>query len=83
MSLFSVGGNAGFALGPILITPAVLVFGLSGTLVVAALPLAIAVVLAFELPAPEGAHRRRRRGERRPRRAADRSRGRRGARSRC
>src|SRR4051794_9859367 len=50
MSLFSVGGNAGFALGPILITPAVLAFGLSGTLVVAALPLVIAVALAFELP---------------------------------
>src|SRR5690349_9588306 len=50
MSFFSVGGNAGFALGPILITPAVLAFGLSGTLVVAALPLVIALVLAFELP---------------------------------
>ena len=50
MSLFSVGGNAGFALGPILITPAVLAFGLSGTLLVAALPLLIAIVLAFELP---------------------------------
>jgi FSR family fosmidomycin resistance protein-like MFS transporter len=50
MSLFSVGGNAGFALGPILITPAVLVFGLSGTLVVAILPAIVAVVLAFELP---------------------------------
>jgi FSR family fosmidomycin resistance protein-like MFS transporter len=50
MSLFSVGGNAGFALGPILITPAVLVFGLSGTLLVAALPLLVAIVLAFELP---------------------------------
>src|SRR4051812_3422632 len=50
MSFFSVGGNAGFALGPILITPAVLAFGLSGTLLVAILPLAIALVLAFELP---------------------------------
>jgi len=50
MSLFSVGGNAGFALGPILITPAVLAFGLSGTLLVAALPLLVAIVLAFELP---------------------------------
>src|SRR3954470_4409551 len=50
MSLFSVGGNAGFALGPILVTPAVLAFGLSGTLLVAALPLLIALALAFELP---------------------------------
>ncbi len=50
MSLFSVGGNAGFALGPILITPAVLAFGLSGTLVVAIVPAVVAIVLAFELP---------------------------------
>jgi MFS transporter, FSR family, fosmidomycin resistance protein len=50
MSFFSVGGNAGFALGPILITPAVLAFGLSGTLLVAVLPLLIAIALAVELP---------------------------------
>ena len=50
MSLFSVGGNAGFALGPILITPAVLIFGLSGTLVVAIVPMFVAIVLALELP---------------------------------
>ncbi len=34
MSLFSVGGNVGFALGPALVTPLVLAFGLSGTLLV-------------------------------------------------
>ena len=34
MSLFSVGGNVGFALGPVLVTPLVLAFGLSGTLLV-------------------------------------------------
>jgi len=50
MSLFSVGGNLGFALGPILITPAVLLFGLSGTLVVAIVPALVAVGLALELP---------------------------------
>src|SRR3954471_6315715 len=50
MSLFSVGGNAGFALGPILITPAVLAFGLSGTLAVAVLPALAAVVLLVEVP---------------------------------
>jgi FSR family fosmidomycin resistance protein-like MFS transporter len=50
MSLFSVGGNAGFALGPLLITPAVLALGLSGTLAVAILPALAAVVLALELP---------------------------------
>jgi FSR family fosmidomycin resistance protein-like MFS transporter len=32
MSLFSVGGNIGFALGPVLVTPLVLAFGLHGTL---------------------------------------------------
>src|SRR4051794_20621755 len=50
MSFFSVGGNAGFALAPILITPAVLIFGLSGTLLVAILPALAAVVLLRELP---------------------------------
>ena len=50
MSFFSVGGNLGFALGPILITPAVLIFGLSGTLVVAIVPAVVAVALAIELP---------------------------------
>ena len=42
MSLFSVGGNAGFALGPLLTTPLVLLFGLSGTLALALFPLAAA-----------------------------------------
>jgi FSR family fosmidomycin resistance protein-like MFS transporter len=50
MSLFSVGGNTGFALGPLLITPAVLVLGLGGTLAVAVLPALAAVMLALELP---------------------------------
>jgi len=50
MSLFSVGGNTGFALGPVLITPAVLAFGLSGTALVALLPAVAAVALALELP---------------------------------
>src|SRR3954470_6767193 len=50
MSLFSVGGNTGFALGPILITPAVLALGLSGTLAVAVLPALAAVVLLVEVP---------------------------------
>ena len=33
MSLFSVGGNIGFALGPVLVTPLLIVFGLHGTAV--------------------------------------------------
>lgn len=50
MSLFSLGGNIGFALGPILVTPAVLLFGLPGSLVVAPAALAVAVLLAREVP---------------------------------
>jgi MFS transporter, FSR family, fosmidomycin resistance protein len=49
MSFFSLGGNAGFALGPILVTPLVLVFGLHGTLLLAVIPTIVAVVLAREL----------------------------------
>jgi MFS family permease len=59
MSFFSLGGNAGFALGPLLVTPAVLAFGLHGTLL-AVIPLwLIAVIpipaflLAMTLPPTE------------------------------
>ena len=50
MSLFSVGGNAGFAIGPLLTTPLVLAFGLPGTLVLLVFPVTAAVVTARELP---------------------------------
>jgi MFS transporter, FSR family, fosmidomycin resistance protein len=50
MSLFSVGGNAGFALGPIVVTPLVLAFGLPGMLVAGLLPILMAVAVARELP---------------------------------
>jgi FSR family fosmidomycin resistance protein-like MFS transporter len=50
MSLFSVGGNIGFALGPVLLTPALLVFGMHGTLLVLAPTGLMALVLAHELP---------------------------------
>src|SRR3954464_3608314 len=49
MSFFSVGGNAGLALGPAIVTPLALAFGLSGTPLVAVLPPAIAVLIPFEL----------------------------------
>jgi MFS transporter, FSR family, fosmidomycin resistance protein len=49
MSLFSVGGNAGFALGPLLTTPLVLVFGLEGTLALVLFPAAAAILIAREL----------------------------------
>ena len=44
MSMFSLGGNAGFALGPLLVTPAVLALGLPGTLL-ALIPLWLAAGL--------------------------------------
>jgi FSR family fosmidomycin resistance protein-like MFS transporter len=50
MSFFSVGGNAGFALGPILVTPALLLLGLPGTLVLAVPTTIAAIVVASELP---------------------------------
>jgi len=50
MSFFSVGGNAGFALGPVLSTPLVLLFGLPGALFLALPAVAMAAVLFHELP---------------------------------
>jgi MFS transporter, FSR family, fosmidomycin resistance protein len=50
MSFFSVGGNVGFALGPILATPLVLVFGLSGTLALVVLPALAALMLLRAMP---------------------------------
>jgi FSR family fosmidomycin resistance protein-like MFS transporter len=49
MSLFSVGGNVGFALGPLLVTPLMLAFGLHGTVFVLIPTSAMAVVLTREL----------------------------------
>src|SRR3954447_9174026 len=49
MSFFSVGGNAGFALGPVLVTPLALAFGLGGTPLVAVVPAAVAVLIVREL----------------------------------
>src|SRR4051794_20015821 len=54
MSFFSVGGNAGFALGPVLVTPLALAFGLNGTPLVAVLPAAVAILVAREVPRLKG-----------------------------
>ena len=54
MSLFSVGGNVGFALGPVLMTPVLLVFGLHGSLFVLVPTLLMAAVLLRELPRLKG-----------------------------
>jgi MFS transporter, FSR family, fosmidomycin resistance protein len=50
MSLFSIGGNLGFALGPIVATPLVLAFGLAGGLLLAVPCLGIAVALVALAP---------------------------------
>lgn len=46
LGVFAVGGNAGFALGPALIAPCVLLFGLSGAALVGLVPLLAAAVIA-------------------------------------
>jgi FSR family fosmidomycin resistance protein-like MFS transporter len=63
MSMFAVGGLSGWALGPILTTPIVAVFGLRGTAIVACVPLAASLLLTTNLryfegfrPSAEAAH---------------------------
>jgi MFS transporter, FSR family, fosmidomycin resistance protein len=50
MSYFSVGGNVGYALGPLVATGLVVAFGLNGGLLLAVPPLAVAVVLLAATP---------------------------------
>jgi FSR family fosmidomycin resistance protein-like MFS transporter len=50
MSLFSVGGNVGFALGPVIVTPLILAFGLHGTVFVLIPTGLMAAVTWAELP---------------------------------
>src|SRR5205085_10828099 len=57
MSLFSVGGNVGFALGPVVMTPLLLVFGLHGTVFVLVPTWLMAAVLIHELPRLKGFRR--------------------------
>jgi len=50
MSYFNIGGNTGYALGPIVITPVVLWLGLSGTLLAALPVIAVAAAVSLALP---------------------------------
>ena len=50
MSLFSIGGNVGYALGPTATTPLVLAFGLTGGLLLAVPVLGVAVALLLVMP---------------------------------
>ena len=45
MSIFTVGGTAGFALGPLMVTPAMLYFGLRGSAVLAVIPVMMCICL--------------------------------------
>lgn len=54
MSFFSVGGNAGFALGPVFTTPLVLLFGLPGTVFLAVPAVLMAAAMLFEMPRLRG-----------------------------
>jgi MFS transporter, FSR family, fosmidomycin resistance protein len=72
MSLFSIGGNLGYALGPIIATALVVALGLKGGLLLALPCLAVAGALLLLLPflrgfAPERGSRPRWTGEDRPR----------------
>ena len=48
MALFSMGGNVGFALAPLIASSAILAWGLEGGLVLAVPPLAVAALLVAE-----------------------------------
>lgn len=50
MSYFNIGGNAGYALGPVVITPIVLGLGLAGTLVAALPVIVVGLLLLVALP---------------------------------
>jgi FSR family fosmidomycin resistance protein-like MFS transporter len=50
MSYFSVGGNAGFALGPVFVAPLIALFGLGASPLLALPGLVVAVLLALQLP---------------------------------
>ena len=50
MSLFTVGGMAGFAIGPLLITPTLIAFGIRGSVLLAAPVLLMAIAVAHKLP---------------------------------
>ncbi len=50
MSLFSVGGNVGFALGPVVVTPLLIAFGLHGTAFLLIPTWLMAAVLLAQLP---------------------------------
>jgi FSR family fosmidomycin resistance protein-like MFS transporter len=51
MSIFAIGGNLGFALGPAIVTTAVIAYGIKGTFVLILPALIVAVWIIFRMPA--------------------------------
>ena len=49
LSIFSIGGNSGFVLGPLLVTGCVGYFGMSGTAVFACLAVCMAAILLWQI----------------------------------
>ena len=56
MSLFTVGGMAGFAIGPLMITPVLIAFGTRGAIVLALPVLIMALAVTFRMPRLAAAH---------------------------
>ncbi len=56
MSLFTVGGMAGFAIGPLVITPILIDFGVRGAIVLALPVLLMSVAVTYQLPRLAAAH---------------------------
>jgi FSR family fosmidomycin resistance protein-like MFS transporter len=56
MSLFTVGGMAGFAIGPLVITPVLIDFGVRGAIVLALPVLLMSVAVTYQLPRLAAAH---------------------------
>lgn len=50
VSIFTAGGNVGFALGPILTTPLLLIFGLKGSIFLIVPVLIISIIFMIEIP---------------------------------
>jgi MFS transporter, FSR family, fosmidomycin resistance protein len=56
MSLFTVGGMVGFALGPLIITPVLIRLGIHGAIVLALPVLLMSVAITYQLPRLAAAH---------------------------
>ena len=62
MSLFTVGGMVGFAVGPMSITPTLIAFGMHGALILALPVLVMAAAILLQMPRVTAVHPSQRRG---------------------